>query len=75
MTSLHADHRGMVASFLVKVVLGIFLVGLIFVEGGSIMFTELKVRDTAESGATPGWGTSRRPRASARGPGRSRGRP
>jgi Flp pilus assembly protein TadG len=56
MTSLHADQRGMVASFLVKVVLGIFLVGLIFVEGGSIMFTELKVRDTAESGANAGVG-------------------
>jgi Flp pilus assembly protein TadG len=56
MTSLHADQRGIVASFLVKVVLGIFLVGLIFVEGGSIMFTELKVRDTAESGANAGVG-------------------
>ncbi|MGH2678382.1 MAG: hypothetical protein ACRDHB_08490 [Actinomycetota bacterium] len=37
-------------------VLGILLVGLIFVEGGSIMFTELKVRDTAESGANAGVG-------------------
>jgi Flp pilus assembly protein TadG len=56
MISLHADQRGIVASFLIKVVLGIFLVGLIFVEGGSIMFTELKVRDTAESGANAGVG-------------------
>jgi Flp pilus assembly protein TadG len=56
MTSLHADQRGIVVSFLLQVVLGIFLVGLIFVEGGSILFTELKVRDTAESGANAGVG-------------------
>jgi Flp pilus assembly protein TadG len=56
MTSLHADQRGIVVSFLLRVVLGIFLVGLIFVEGGSILFTELKVRDTAESGANAGVG-------------------
>jgi hypothetical protein len=56
MTSLHADQRGIVATFLLKVALGIALAGLIFVEGGSILFTELKVRDTAESGANAGVG-------------------
>jgi Flp pilus assembly protein TadG len=56
MTSPHADQRGIVASWLIKVVLGIAIVGLIFVEGGSIVFTKLQVQDTAESGATAGVG-------------------
>jgi hypothetical protein len=56
MTSLHADERGIVASWLIKVVVGIALVGLVFVEGGSIIFTRLKVQDTAESGANAGIG-------------------
>lgn len=56
MISLHADQRGIVVSFLVKVVLGIAIVGLAFVETGSILFTKLKVQDTAESGATAGVG-------------------
>jgi Flp pilus assembly protein TadG len=54
MTSLHTDERGIVASWLVKVVLGIAVVGLVFVEGGSVIFTKLKVQDTAESGANAG---------------------
>jgi Flp pilus assembly protein TadG len=54
MTSFHADERGIVASWLIKVVVGIALVGLVFVEGGSIIFTKLKVQDTAESGANAG---------------------
>jgi Flp pilus assembly protein TadG len=56
MTSPHADERGIVVSWLIKVVLGIALVGLVFVEGGSIVFTKLQVQDTAESGATAGVG-------------------
>jgi Flp pilus assembly protein TadG len=56
MTTLHTDQRGIVASFLVKALLGIAIAGLLFVEGGSIVFTKLKVQDTAESGATAGVG-------------------
>ncbi|HEX2025885.1 MAG TPA: hypothetical protein VHH92_05780 [Actinomycetota bacterium] len=54
MTSAHADERGIVASWLIKVVVGIAVAGLVFVEGGSILFTRLKVQDTAESGANAG---------------------
>jgi hypothetical protein len=54
--SLHADQRGIVVSFLIRVLVGIALVGLVFVEGGSILFTKLRVQDTAESGANSGVG-------------------
>jgi Flp pilus assembly protein TadG len=54
MTSPHADQRGIVATWLIKVVLGIAIVGLAAVEGGSILFTKLGVQDAAESGATAG---------------------
>jgi hypothetical protein len=54
--SLHADQRGIVVSFLIRVLLGIAIVGLVFVEGGSIVFTKLRVQDTAESGANSGVG-------------------
>ena len=53
---LHADERGIVLSFLIKVILGLVLVGLVFIEGGSIIFTKLRVQDSAESGATAGVG-------------------
>jgi hypothetical protein len=53
---LHTDQRGIVISFLIRVLLGIAIVGLVFVEGGSILFTKLRVQDTAESGATAGVG-------------------
>ena len=62
-------------SFLLRVVLGIFLVGLIFVEGGSILFTELKVRDTAESGANAGVGYLSQNPGQCRGAARSRRSP
>jgi Flp pilus assembly protein TadG len=55
-TSLHADQRGIVVSFLIRVLLGIAIVGMVFVEGGSILFTKLRVQDTAESGANSGVG-------------------
>jgi hypothetical protein len=53
---LHVDERGIVLSFLIKVILGLVLVGLVFIEGGSIIFAKLRVQDTAESGATVGVG-------------------
>jgi Flp pilus assembly protein TadG len=54
--ALHADQRGIVISFLIRVLLGIAIVGLVFVEGGSILFTKLSVQDSAESGANAGVG-------------------
>lgn len=51
---LHVDERGIVLSFLIKVILGLVLVGLVFIEGGSIIFAKLRVQDTAESAATAG---------------------
>lgn len=50
----HADERGIVASFLVKVILGLVIAGTLLIEGGSIMFTKLRVQDVAESAATAG---------------------
>jgi Flp pilus assembly protein TadG len=52
--SLHGDERGIVLSFLVKVIVGLVLLGTILIEGGSIMFTRLRVQDVAESAATAG---------------------
>ena len=51
---LHDDERGIVVSFLVKVILGLVVAGTILIEGGSIMFTKLRVQDVAESAATAG---------------------
>jgi Flp pilus assembly protein TadG len=49
-----ADERGIVVSFLVKAILGLVVVGTLLIEGGSIMFTKLRVQDVAESAATAG---------------------
>lgn len=49
-----ADERGIVVSFLVKAILGLVVVGTLLIEGGSIMFTRLRVQDVAESAATAG---------------------
>jgi hypothetical protein len=50
------DERGIVASFLIKVVLGLAVAGTLLIEGGSILFTKLRVQDVAESAATAGVG-------------------
>jgi Flp pilus assembly protein TadG len=52
--ALHGDERGIVVSFLVKVILGLVVAGTVLIEGGSIMFTKLRVQDVAESAATAG---------------------
>lgn len=52
--SPHADERGIVASFLIKVILGLVVAGTLLIEGGSILFTKLRVQDVAESAATAG---------------------
>ncbi|MGH2696245.1 MAG: hypothetical protein ACRDIW_04550 [Actinomycetota bacterium] len=49
-----ADERGIVVSFLVKAILGLVVVGTLLIEGGSILFTRLRVQDVAESAATAG---------------------
>jgi hypothetical protein len=54
--AFHDDERGIVASFLIKVVLGLALAGTLLIEGGSILFTKLRVQDVAESAATAGVG-------------------
>jgi Flp pilus assembly protein TadG len=51
---LHRDERGIVVNFLVKVILGLVVAGTLLIEGGSIMFTKLRVQDVAESAATAG---------------------
>lgn len=52
--AIHADERGIVVSFLIKVILGLVLVGTLLIEGGSILFTKLRVQDVGESAATAG---------------------
>jgi hypothetical protein len=52
--AIHRDERGIVLSFLVKVILGFLIVGTILIEGGSIMFARLRIQDVAESAATAG---------------------
>jgi Flp pilus assembly protein TadG len=52
--AVHADERGIVASFLIKVILGLVIAGTLLIEGGSILFTKLRVQDVGESAATAG---------------------
>jgi hypothetical protein len=52
--AIHRDERGIVVSFLVKVILGFAIVGTILIEGGSILFARLRIQDVAESAATAG---------------------
>jgi hypothetical protein len=54
MMPLHRDERGIVASWLIKVILGIAVIGLVFVEGGSILFAKFSAQDAAETGANAG---------------------
>jgi hypothetical protein len=51
MIRLHADERGILTAFLVKLVVGFALVGLLVVEGGSIIWARLKASDAADSAA------------------------
>jgi hypothetical protein len=54
MRSILRDERGILASYLIKLVLGLAILGLVVVEGGSILFAHLRVRDAAESAAQVG---------------------
>lgn len=48
---LHDDERGIVASFLIKLVLGFALVGLILIDGTAIVLNRLQTDDVAEVAA------------------------
>lgn len=48
---LHHDQRGIVLSFLLKVVLSLALVGLITVETTAVIFARFQAQDIAESAA------------------------
>lgn len=47
-----SDERGIVVSFVVKLVLGIAIIGLTAVEGTSVLFARLRAQDTAETAAS-----------------------
>jgi uncharacterized membrane protein len=51
---LHRDQRGIVASYMVKLILVIALIGMVFVEGGAVVFSKLQAQDLAESAAVAG---------------------
>jgi hypothetical protein len=51
---LHRDQRGIVASYMVKLILVIALIGMVFVEGGALVFSRLQAQDLAESAAVAG---------------------
>jgi hypothetical protein len=52
--TLHHDQRGIVASYMVKLILVIALIGIVFVEGGAVVFSKLQAQDVAESAAVAG---------------------
>lgn len=52
-----ADERGIVASFMLRLVLVLALIGIVFVEGGAIVFSKLQAQDIAESAAVAGAGS------------------
>jgi hypothetical protein len=59
--SLHRDQRGIVAAFMLRLILVLTLIGIVFIEGGAIVFSKLQAQDVAESaavaGATSWWHT------------------
>jgi hypothetical protein len=52
--SLHRDQRGIVAAFMFRLILVLTLIGIVFVEGGAIVFSKLQAQDVAESAAVAG---------------------
>jgi hypothetical protein len=51
------DERGIVVSFMVRLVVVLALIGILFVEGGAIVFSKLQAQDIAESAAVAGAGS------------------
>lgn len=63
MSYLLRDERGIVVSFMARLVLVLALVGMVFVEGGAIVFSKLQAQDIAESAAVVGAGSLSRTRS------------
>jgi uncharacterized membrane protein len=51
---LHRDQRGIVAAYMVRLILVIALIGIVLVEGGALIFSKLQAQDFAESAAVAG---------------------
>jgi hypothetical protein len=47
----------MVAAYMAKLILVLTLIGIVFVEGGAVIFSKLQVQDVAESAAVAGAGS------------------
>lgn len=54
---LHRDQRGIVATYMTKLLLVMALIGIVFVEGGAVIFSKLQAQDVAESAAVAGAGS------------------
>ena len=54
MRNVHADERGIILASLLKMLLVLALVGVAVVEAGSILFTTLRIQDSAEAAAIAG---------------------
>jgi uncharacterized membrane protein len=51
---VHRDQRGIVGVYLAKLVIVLALIGIVFVEGGAVIFSKLQAQDLAESAAVAG---------------------
>jgi Flp pilus assembly protein TadG len=51
---LHRDQRGIVGVYMAKLVIVLALIGIVFVEGGAVVFSKLQAQDLAESAAVAG---------------------
>jgi hypothetical protein len=49
--SLHEDERGILASFLIKLIVGFALVGLVLIDGTAIVLNRLQTDDVADIAA------------------------
>jgi uncharacterized membrane protein len=51
---LHRDQQGIVAAYMAKLIIVLALIGMVFVEGGAVVFSKLQAQDLAESAAVAG---------------------
>jgi hypothetical protein len=49
-----ADERGIIVSFLIKVVIGLAIAGFVLIEGGQIVFARITAEDVADRAASDG---------------------
>lgn len=54
MARLHRDEQGIVGVYMAKLVIVLALIGIVFVEGGAVVFSKLQAQDLAESAAVAG---------------------